>query len=554
MIKRLKEQVVKLWHSKIVKCILATVIVIGVIAFCVFSYSVLCPGWNEWDEGGIRYKSYETYDFVIGMQEIDGEDYIFGTDTYLEYGWIEYDESTYYAQKDGTIAKGVLEIDGKSYNFDEEEGYFLIGWIKKDEDRYYYQEDSSITYGEAIIDGLNYMFGEDGVQYTGMDVQDGITKIYLEDGSSTGKLEYEDAWYYVNEDYSLYAGMRTDEEQLYYYAEDTYIMQYGWQEIDGLTYYFDLETGASLTGWIEVDGTSYYLDENGNTVEGSLTVDESVYYFVESVPQYGWLTLDGYDYYYTEGGGYYTGTQTIDDKSYFFLSTGALAEGWVTISGVKYYYKDNTKVTSTLTISGNTYYFNSDGTITTGWVTTDDGKIYKDQYGAKVTGWQTISSSKYYFDSDGIMATSTEKDGYTIASNGVATAKLKTADDLDAYCKQLLDIYGYSLSGACAAVKNTMTYKYTDPGATYIDNAVYAMNYKKGACYHYASLTKVLFEYLGYTDVEYIIGINGHTGNQHGWVSVTFDDGSVLYYDSLYWTDGYTEEYFRSYGPYGYQW
>ena len=49
---------------------------------------------------------------------------------------------------------------------------------------------------------------------------------------------------------------------------------------------------------------------------------------------------------------------------------------------------------------------------------------------------------------------------------------------------------------------------------------------------------------------NYIVGINGRTGNKHAWISVNTSDG-VYYYDALYGSKGYTEAQLRGLG---YRW
>ncbi len=61
--------------------------------------------------------------------------------------------------------------------------------------------------------------------------------------------------------------------------------------------------------------------------------------------------------------------------------------------------------------------------------------------------------------------------------------------------------------------------------------AVYAINNRRGACYHYASLGYMLLTAQGY-DVTYINGY-GRRGTAHAFLSVQYED-AVYYYDFIY--------------------
>ncbi|MFI3313596.1 MAG: transglutaminase domain-containing protein, partial [Eubacteriales bacterium] len=223
--------------------------------------------------------------------------------------------------------------------------------------------------------------------------------------------------------------------------------------------------------------------------------------------------------------------QTVDGTSYYFLSNGALAEGWVTENGCTYYYVNNQKVTTATTIGGSTYYFKSDGTLPSGWQTIDEEKYYYNQYGTYVTGWQTIGGNRYYFNGNGTMAKNTTVELYTLNANGVASKSPASLENLNLYVTELLNTYGWSDVGAYNAVRNTLSYKLMDQVGTIQDRAVYAINNRRGACYHFASLGYVLLSAQGY-NMTYINGY-GRRGTAHAWLGATID-GVMYYYDFIY--------------------
>lgn len=58
----------------------------------------------------------------------------------------------------------------------------------------------------------------------------------------------------------------------------------------------------------------------------------------------------------------------------------------------------------------------------TGWVTEGDNSFYYNENGEQVKDQSIdIEGKKYFFDANGVMLKDTTKDGYTIASDGVAT-------------------------------------------------------------------------------------------------------------------------------------
>ncbi len=115
-----------------------------------------------------------------------------------------------------------------------------------------------------------------------------------------------------------------------------------------------------------------------------------------------------------------------------------------------------------------------------------------------------------------------------------------TTENLSYFLGQILDKYGHTPEGAAEATKDMLTYKYMTSDGRVAD-AVYAINNRKGACYHYAALFYELMLYMGYDEMVQIIDI-GRRGNEHSWVAVRYSDGYWYYFDPLYQNTKYTQQ------------
>ena len=118
----------------------------------------------------------------------------------------------------------------------------------------------------------------------------------------------------------------------------------------------------------------------------------------------GWQKIDGNWYYFYSGGSMATNTE-IDgwsiDANGIATKIEAVQNGWLQVGNDKLYYIEGVAQIGLVDIEGARYYFNENGMMQ--------------------TGWQIIDNVKYYFYESGQMATSTEIDGWSIDSNGIAT-------------------------------------------------------------------------------------------------------------------------------------
>ncbi len=95
--------------------------------------------------------------------------------------------------------------------------------------------------------------------------------------SITGRQEFYDDVYYIDESGFWGRGLVEDEEGRYY--ADAYGRVYsGWKRVDGKWYYFS-EDGSMYTGWLDGE---YYLGEDGVMVTGIQVIDGVTYEFDDS--------------------------------------------------------------------------------------------------------------------------------------------------------------------------------------------------------------------------------------------------------------------------------
>ena len=129
-----------------------------------------------------------------GWHNIDGKDYFFYDDGTVHTGWLNKDDgSKMYMHEDGSIAKGLLQIDDngeiKTYYFDEN-GNMKTGWVDFEGRKYYFNENpEDINYGRAFL-GLIDIWVDDAMR----------TFKFDENGAmQTGLIQVGDVYYYFND-------------------------------------------------------------------------------------------------------------------------------------------------------------------------------------------------------------------------------------------------------------------------------------------------------------------------------------------------------------------
>ncbi len=106
-------------------------------------------GWIDYMD--YRYYAHEELGKLNGVQNIDGETYIFDEKGILYTDWFEYSGDKYYSGNNGAIRKGTCEIDGVTYVFSDF-GKFQSGWQTVNNIRTFYNyQTSKPVYGWIII-------------------------------------------------------------------------------------------------------------------------------------------------------------------------------------------------------------------------------------------------------------------------------------------------------------------------------------------------------------------------------------------------------------------
>ncbi|MCR5090772.1 MAG: hypothetical protein K6C08_14835 [Oscillospiraceae bacterium] len=89
------------------------------------------------------------------------------------------------------------------------------------------------------------------------------------------------------------------------------------------------------------------------------------------------------------------------------------------------------------------------------------------------------------------------------------------------------------------------------PDGWMIETALYALEYERGNCYHFAALFAALARALGYQ--AYAVGGEiGSLDQQHGWIEIIDDSGEIFYcdpeteYSYRYWQDKEPDLFYKS--------
>ncbi|MDD6033978.1 MAG: InlB B-repeat-containing protein, partial [Oscillospiraceae bacterium] len=168
-------------------------------------------------------------------------------------GWKELEPGSSYYQN-GLKVKGLQEIDGKTYYFDEK-GYLQAGWVELDGGWYYF--DSDLQTGWVKVDGCWYFFDPDtGVMAENSWVLSKGVWYYLGEGGAMLQsrwLLWNDAWYYLGTDGTM--------------------LQSRWLQWNGAWYYLGTDGIMLANRWLQWNGAWYYLGTDGVMLTNAVTPD-----------------------------------------------------------------------------------------------------------------------------------------------------------------------------------------------------------------------------------------------------------------------------------------
>ena len=399
-----------------------------------------------------------------------------------EKGWKVIDGSWYYfddLDSNGMcrpVVDSTYKIDGKYYLFNADGTMVSNGWKLVGETWYYAFVSGELATGDVTVNGTLYHFNKQGVMQeetekkTGIVVEDGICKLYSEDGSllETGNGQ---GWNLLGGDYYYQEGDSILKSGSYKLSDGNW---YGFDyqgrmlvnvfyEDDSSNSYWYGESGAAQTGWFLLAGNLYYASTtNGTLYKGLHTINGVKYYFdndgimqtksvvVSDYPGYrlimisdsgavtdiksmedGWSCYDGEWYYYQNRNPY---TGWLGD---YYIENGRMCRNttmpYISLGGTKYYLGEDGVRQRNKWCGNGKYYAKADGTLARNeWLNidgtlhyfnsyseksaekiTDDGIFTKDgQYFAAkayAPGWVLIYGNYYYKEGEKFIKSQAKK-------------------------------------------------------------------------------------------------------------------------------------------------
>ena len=376
-------------------------------------------------------------------------------------GWTQ---DGWYYYINGEPVKGIVEIQGHYYYFDEHTGRLCkkAQWIEKNGKRYYSNAEGVLYQNQMISFGNTYYYmGSDG------SVQKGIIKI------SNGRLYYagidgiiqkKAQWiekdgkrYYSNVEGILYQNQMISFGNIYYYMGNDGSVQSGVIKTSSGNFYYAGTDGIiqKKAQWIECDGKKYYSSREGILYKNQVITFGDIGYCMgeDASVQYGISKADHKYYYTDENTGILikkAGWIEANGKRYFSKADGSLYQNqFISFVDTYYYCGDDAAIVKNRTqvVSGVVYRFDGNGIMikeggwgeyngnkyyknpATGfpyknqWVTFGRTWYYANSQGFMVSGWQTIGGYKYYFYSDTkYMARNVIIEGNSIGDDGRVVA------------------------------------------------------------------------------------------------------------------------------------
>ena len=142
-------------------------------------------GWVTEDAGTMYLNS--AGDATKGIAEIDGKAYVFDDEGILLSGWQEnVSDEKIYVNQDGTLASGWTKINDFIYYFNDD-GTPYSGWLTDLGKRYYIKKNGQITTGLTKINNEYYTFGDDGKLISEEELTACIDEIPLNEDTDTSR-------------------------------------------------------------------------------------------------------------------------------------------------------------------------------------------------------------------------------------------------------------------------------------------------------------------------------------------------------------------------------
>ena len=193
---------------------------IGFSLACTFA--AFAAGWHQEADGRYWYEN-EDGTYAKGMKQIDGKTYIFDDYGYMKTGWDYYNWNYYYLDQSGAVTVGWVQVDGKWYYMNGE-GVMQKGFITLDGEKYYLDVDTgAMATGLFVFEGYRYQAADDGTIITGKTMGD---IKYDRDGRITYYNDETRDWDYMpDEDDTMEvvkSGLATKYEEGSYYSNQRF--------------------------------------------------------------------------------------------------------------------------------------------------------------------------------------------------------------------------------------------------------------------------------------------------------------------------------------------
>lgn len=266
-----------------------------------------------WQTSGSNtyYKNNNGY-YTKGFSTIEGKNYFFDNqgvlqknkkilvdNTYYESDskgvlnkkantWVDIQNNRYRTDANGDFYKGLRQIDGSYYRFDDR-GILQTNKKEIKENKFYLTDSKGKITNPSnfwfAIDGTTYRTGNDGKLVTGVRDIDNYTYIFADDGKLTTNNLIKYRGKFLKSDYRGVATSPkntwvTYKNSRYHTNENGYIQEGVWN-INGTKYYFD-SNGIKRNTTVTQGGVEYRVDNRGvatpvdNNIKGDKSIDKTI--------------------------------------------------------------------------------------------------------------------------------------------------------------------------------------------------------------------------------------------------------------------------------------
>lgn len=188
--------------------------------------------WKQEADGRYWYQ-YDDGTYAKGMRQIDGKTYIFDENGYMKTGWDYYNWCYYYMDASGAVQTGWVAVDGQWYYMNGE-GVMQVGFLTLNDEIYFLDPSTgAMATGTFEFEGYRYQAQSDGRLIRGK--KDGNVRYdrdgrisyynfntrdwdYMPDSSDTAEIvkkgledKYAEGKYYTNEQFEsdAYTNLKT---------------------------------------------------------------------------------------------------------------------------------------------------------------------------------------------------------------------------------------------------------------------------------------------------------------------------------------------------------